>query len=201
MRYYSIDIETTGLDETEHQILQVGIAFEDTDHIKQIDRIPQREFTIRHKKISGDLYALTMESNVNIMRYALENPKNKDVLQQCELTNRLCEFMYECEGTIPRNEKTGRTPKYRTITVAGKNFNGFDRKFLEAIPGFTDQIHMRYRTIDPAMLCIDWSRETPPSLQDCKDSLKINGEVKHTALEDAIDVIKIIRKATNNYTV
>jgi len=190
LKYYSIDIETTGLNPKKDQILQVGIAFEDTENIIPISETPCKEWTIRYNRIEGDPFAIQM--NANIIKHSIENPLPKDVIDRCSIIPSLAVFIRKCDPTIPSNH-------IPTINVAGKNFNGFDRLFLENIDGFSDRIRIRHRVLDPAMLYADWSKDRLPSLQDCLDKANILTTVKHTAMQDAIDVIKVIRARTNNY--
>ena len=54
---------------------------------------------------------------------------------------------------------------------------------------------VRSRVLDPAILCVDWDNDDSlPSLDECKTRMNIEGVVTHNALEDAIDVINVLRK-------
>ncbi|HRW21236.1 MAG TPA: hypothetical protein P5509_04630 [Bacteroidales bacterium] len=82
------------------------------------------------------------------------------------------------------------------IYVAGKNFASFDAPFLQKLPRFNDVIQFGHRMIDPAMAFINWTEdEQPPSLSECKKraGLENNIEVSYNALEDAWDVIQVLR--------
>jgi hypothetical protein len=47
---------------------------------------------------------------------------------------------------------------------------------------------------------MDWKNdESLPNLQKCMDRCKIKGEVTHDALQDAIDVVQVLRVVTGNY--
>lgn len=81
------------------------------------------------------------------------------------------------------------------ITVAGKNFATFDKLFLEKLPRWKQVIRIKQRILDPAILYVDWKNdENLPSLSECKERAGINGIVTHNALEDAWDVIELLRK-------
>ena len=85
------------------------------------------------------------------------------------------------------------------ILVAGKNYKGFDEKFLLNL-GMDEETYSHQRVIDPTYSAINWDTdEVPPSLSDCKKLFSIEGEVKHTALDDAWDVISVVRAESNNY--
>jgi hypothetical protein len=81
------------------------------------------------------------------------------------------------------------------INIAGKNYASFDGKFLEKVSGWKDLIKYRHRIIDPSILYIDWNKdENLPSLNECLKRAEIKKTVMHTALEDAWDVIQVLRK-------
>lgn len=81
------------------------------------------------------------------------------------------------------------------ITVAGKNFATFDKLFLEKLPRWKQVIRIKQRILDPAILYVDWKGDTSlPSLGECKERAGIEGIVTHNALEDAWDVVELLRK-------
>jgi len=83
------------------------------------------------------------------------------------------------------------------ITVAGKNFSTFDKLFLEKLPRWKQVIRIKQRILDPAILYVDWKGDSSlPSLGECKKRLGIDGRVTHVAIDDAWDVILLLR---NNY--
>jgi hypothetical protein len=48
--------------------------------------------------------------------------------------------------------------------------------------------------IDPSVLFVDWKNdESVPGLGKCKERAKIDGIVTHDALEDAWDVVQLLR--------
>ena len=82
-----------------------------------------------------------------------------------------------------------------TLNVAGKNFGTFDKLFLQELPWWQKLIRTRQRVLDPAILCVDWKNDTSlPSLTTCKERTNVEGIVTHNALEDAWDVIQVLRK-------
>jgi hypothetical protein len=81
-----------------------------------------------------------------------------------------------------------------SINVAGKNFASFDKLFLERLPRWQQVIRIRQRMIDPSVIFTNWKDDdTLPNLQTCKERAKIEGIVTHNALEDAWDVIQLLR--------
>jgi hypothetical protein len=82
-----------------------------------------------------------------------------------------------------------------TLNVAGKNFGTFDKLFLQELPWWQKLIRTRQRVLDPAILMVDWKNDTSlPNLTTCKERAGVNGFVTHNALEDAWDVIEVLRK-------
>jgi DNA polymerase III epsilon subunit-like protein len=95
-------------------------------------------------------------------------------------------------GTVPITNGNNVTRAY--LNVAGKNFGTFDKIFLEKLPRWNQLIKVRSRILDPAILCVDWiSDESLPGLDLCKKRASIEGKVTHNALEDAIDVVAVLR--------
>ena len=81
------------------------------------------------------------------------------------------------------------------ITVAGKNFATFDKLFLEKLPRWKQLIKVRQRIMDPAILFLDWEQdESLPNLATCKKRAGFQEIVTHNAVEDAWDVIQLLRQ-------
>lgn len=84
------------------------------------------------------------------------------------------------------------------INVAGKNFGTFDKLFLEKLPRWQQLIRIKQRIIDPSILYVDWNKDKElPGLQTCLSKAQIDHTVSHEALDDAIMVIKLLRKKYN----
>lgn len=206
MKYVSIDIETTGLNPNKCAILSIGAVIEDTKKELPIEHLPKFHAAIIHRSgFYGEPFALNMNKNLieTIMRY--EKPGNKHVDKEAIRIESGMKFFQEkaiireFDSWLAANGLNISTP----VLFAGKNIENFDIKFLERLPGW-NVIHKLNRTIDPAILYVDYERdEHPPSLNECKRraiemGLDINLEVQHNALEDALDVVKLIRFAKNN---
>jgi hypothetical protein len=89
---------------------------------------------------------------------------------------------------------TSNMPKVY-LNCAGKNFAGFDKKFLEKLPRWKQVFSIRSRVLDPGILFVDWiNDESIPSLDECKKRAGIEGAVTHNAVEDAMDVVMLLRK-------
>ncbi len=77
--------------------------------------------------------------------------------------------------------------------MAGKNYASFDDRFLQQLPGGED-LHRFHRCIDPGMRY--WNPridKVPPDTKTCLQRAGIDTEVQHEAIDDALDVIRLIR--------
>ena len=224
MKYVSIDIETSGIDREKCQILSVGAVIEDTENPKPISELPRFHAAISMKDrqgFYGEPVALVMNAELigNIANYA--KLKTDERLRLIEITGMqfleeeqiAIEFYYwlYVNGAFEVPEKfdmnlitkhpehgivphVNRAPK-AVINVAGKNFATFDKVFLERLPRWKQLIEIRNRILDPAILFVDWkSDKALPGLSLCKSRAGVPGSVTHNALEDAIDVVSVLRK-------
>ena len=210
MKYLSIDIETSGLDPENNQILSIGAIVEDTDNKLSFDEIPKFHVCILADQVIGSPFALQMnkeliEAMVHYQTAEDQDEKNDLVqmtgmifLHKEDVVTLFYNFLYK-NGFVKSDETdnfTGLTSKMKpvTINVAGKNFGTFDKLFLERLPRWKQAIRIRQRIIDPSILFIDWKNDDAiPSLNTCKQRAKLDGVVTHNAIEDAWDVIQLLR--------
>lgn len=225
MKYVSIDIETTGLDPENCQVLSIGAVIEDTNNQVPIEDLPSFHVAILRQRIEGEPYALNMNRDLiqDIVYYQtakdqdekndivhLKNMKFMTDLEAVEnfyywlAENGFVEFNDPSSGgTVTRRNgilvpAITRGTKPIRITAAGKNFSTFDLKFLEKLPRWKQLIKVRQRIIDPSVLFTDWFEdESLPTLGQCKERAGFEGTVAHDALEDCKDVVKLLRKKYN----
>jgi hypothetical protein len=117
-----------------------------------------------------------------------------DVRPPDVIESRFTNFFIE-QGLWP-DAWNGTTP---FIQVAGKNFSGFDRLFIAKWWPYHRAFH--YREMNPAMLYYD-RREHPvvPSLALCCLAAGLGEDVViHNAVEDARNVIRVLRHAWMNF--
>ena len=199
MKYISIDLETTGLDENNCQILEFGAVLEDTNNILPLEDLPRYHAYIKHPKgnISGNIYALNL--NADIIKKLKNEKELKDTYNYVKVDDLADDFLawLKIQGMeIKSTTYNDKTNYHCTITVAGKNFASFDKKFLDKVPDFKNKIRIRHRIIDPAVLFVDWKNdEALPTLDECNARIGHNVPVQHTAVEDSIDVIRLLRKS------
>lgn len=208
MKFVSIDLETTGLDRDKHQVLSIGAIVEDTALQLPFNEIPKFHGIILRDEIVGSPFAITLNKDLIEMMCAYKegNTEVRNIMEQRygniffteqEIIPQLYHFLLE-NGFGHKDcnyPKVTSTTKPITINVAGKNFGTFDKPFMSKLPWFQKLIIVRQRIIDPSNSYVDWMNdETLPSLNECKKRAGIEGEVTHNALEDAWDVIQVLRK-------
>ena len=204
MIYVSIDIETTGLDPETCQILQIGAVIEDTSKLTPVEDLPAFQCLVEHQHVSGSTFALNMNREILAKLGELERARRDDRSEIRKKYNIIPSnlvaksfAMWLAANGVQAIEKSEQI----SITVAGKNFGVFDKLFLDKLPGWSASIRIKQRMIDPAILCMDWATDSgPPNLQTCMQRAQVEGSVTHDALQDSVDVVKVIRGITRNYT-
>jgi hypothetical protein len=212
MKYVSIDIETSGLDHEKNCILSIGAIIEDTEKKLSFDECPKFNAIILQREIVGSPRALTMNKNIISMigtylegkdadRLILEKTSSYQFLEKEDVVKKFYEFLWvngygnDVPNHLLVTSRIDSNSKPITLNVAGKNFGTFDKLFLQQLPWWQKLIRTRQRVLDPAILCVDWKNDDSlPSLTTCKERTNIEGIVTHNALEDAWDVIEVLRK-------
>ena len=200
MIYTSIDIETTGIDPKTDQILEFAAIIENTSNPLELNNIPKFEAIIYHSKICGSPFALNLNSKI-IEIIANIPPsytnaygdyiKKYNIISPQDLGFKFYDFIVE-------NTDFSISPKSLKplkILAAGKNFGSFDKQFLYNLPEFTEYITFNHRSINPAEHFTDYVNDVePPSLNVCLERAGYkNSIVSHKAIDDAWDVIKVLR--------
>jgi hypothetical protein len=222
MIYVSIDIETSGLDHIKHSVLSIGAIIEDTEKKLPFLECPRFNAIVLQNEIVGSPRAIGMNKSIidSMGRYLESSKEDREKLElaetciyvggyefwekdevvkafYCFLWNNGFSILDSPSVHVDGKLKPvidGRT-KPITINVAGKNFGTFDKLFLQELPWWQKLVRTRQRVLDPAILCVDWKNDKSlPSLTQCKEKLGIEGIVTHNALDDAWDVIEILRK-------
>jgi DNA polymerase III epsilon subunit-like protein len=222
MKYISLDIETTGLDPETCQILSIGAVIEDTLNQLPFEDLPTFHGVIKRENVSGSLFALNMNRDLieTIVQYsgARDQDEKNDIVNMSgmqfyhedEIVEALYQFCFR-NGLVDldpnfliKQMKVVNGISYPILTsnmnktylnCAGKNFAGFDKKFLEKLPRWKQVFSIRSRVLDPGILFVDWiNDESVPSLDECKKRAGIDGVVTHNAVEDAMDVVMLLRQ-------
>ena len=176
MLYASVDLETSGLDPTWCQILEIGIVIDDLD-APQNPNPPTFHAYIKHRRIQGEPYALNL--NKEIIAIIAEG-KHPDLVTPEHVGPALVAFLQQ------------HFPSQK-VTAAGKNFQGFDKKFLDhTLPDFDFKLH--HRTLDPVTNFYRKGDKQLPDLTECLKRANITLPFNiHTAVDDAKAVIALIR--------
>lgn len=201
MKFIVIDIETTGINTTEDDVLSISAVIEDTKELKPIEELPTFNYAILHDRITGSPFALNMNKELiaKISNRLTEIASNKPYTE-CDINFTYPAIIADAFHSWLFKNNVG----YETQTYAGKNIASFDIPFLKnRIPGWLEKIPMKQRTIDPAILCVDWENDIEmPNLQTCVNRIRDDDtEVTHNSLEDCYNTLLVIRKITKNYTV
>lgn len=196
MKYVSIDIETSGLNPETCQILSVGLILENSNNKLSFEEIPKLHIILLHGFIQGEPYALNLNKGIieralEYQKYAKNNErvsshykgytflKPEDVAAHIQYWLKVNEF------------GNGR---HDVLNVAGKNFGTFDKLFIEKLPEWNKKFKIHQRILDPTVMFTDWIEdETLPNLSVCKARAGMSDVVSHDAIDDAWDVIELLR--------
>jgi oligoribonuclease (3'-5' exoribonuclease) len=180
MRFVSTDIETLGLDENYCDIIEFGAVIGD---LTDCDLFELPAFhcylTKPNNHYQGDAFAMSMHPKI-LKRIADREAGYAYMPADC-LDEAFGEWLAE----------QGYSEKEKVI-FAGKNFAGFDLRFLKRI-GFGQHFKIHHRSIDPGSMFITPEDKEPPGLETCLQRAGIEKKVNHSAIDDAIDVIRCIR--------
>ena len=183
-RYASIDIETLWLNPHTCDVIEFGCVLDNLQCRLPLDKLPQFHCYITNPDdhYQGEVYAMYMHSKNKIFERIAKREKGYSYIPGDLLDEVFAEWLTEQPD---QSEK---------LVVAGKNFQAFDMRFLRRL-GFGTHTKLQHRTLDPGSMWFDpkIDLDVPPSLSDCLERAGEKGEVNHTAIEDALDVIKCIR--------
>lgn len=195
--YISLDLESTGLDPQSCQIIEIGAVLDDLSKSVPLEKLPSfHAYVLPYQGqwvpglgggsnlLTGEPFALAM--NHEIISRIAKQEEQYTYLEYEELAEAFAKWVNSLveDGYLTSTK----------ITVAGKNFAGFDKLFLAQVPGWNDYVKIHHRSIDPAVLY--WNPMTDqnlPSLEECLKRAGCEKSVSHTAVEDAKDVIRLIR--------
>jgi oligoribonuclease (3'-5' exoribonuclease) len=195
MKYVVIDVETTGVDSTNCQVLEIGAVIEDTSNVLPIEELPKFKCIINHPQYSGSAFAINMNARIfDILSKATLHQKNNVVLPS-KVTEMFIDWLNKNYFNLDSYDLRHNDSELSgPINIAGKNFGVFDKLFLDNIPNWKEKIKCHRRFIDPAILFVDWKNDsTIPDLNTCLERANIKKEVSHNALEDAIDTLMCLR--------
>jgi DNA polymerase III epsilon subunit-like protein len=195
MKYLSIDIETTGLNPKTCDILQFAAVLDDTSNPKPIEDLPRFEAIFIQDSYKGDPFALSMHSEI-FKKIAISRKKNLEYCPDNNIHFMIIDFLPTALASFLLKNDFSFSEKNSNIyiNIAGKNVSSFDIPFLNAKIKDWEGICFLNRSIDPAILYFDLENDVSlPDMKTCMQRAGIDGEVAHTAMEDALVVVKLLR--------
>jgi oligoribonuclease (3'-5' exoribonuclease) len=203
--YVSIDIETLGLDPDSCDVVEFGAVI-DVDGITAVEQLPtfHRYILPPKRKIKGkdafvfrgEPYAMWMHGKSEILKRIARKEEPYRYCIPKDLGREFCAWLVingfeHKEHTDKKKQENYISTK---VVVAGKNFQGFDMRFLRRLKDFEKHVKFNHRVHDPAALYFDKAKDAaPPGLEDCLYRAGIEKSVEHTAVADAQDVIRVLR--------
>lgn len=186
MKYIAIDIETTGLNPKIHDIIEFAAVMDDLRNPLPLYELPRFHAYFKKDNYVGDAFALSMHPQI-FLRIA--KPKESDVVMYVsELGAPFQNWL--SKNNYPFNEKK----KKYVVNVAGKNAAGFDIPFLNEKVKEWHDVQFSHRVIDPGILYFDPQVDDGvPDSKTCMERAGMEGDVQHTALEDALMVVRLMR--------
>jgi hypothetical protein len=227
MKYLSLDIETSSLYPSTGQVLELGVVIDDlsvkvdrADLEEYLEQLPKFHCYIKHPNVIGEHYAVSMHNR--IWQVLAKEPVSYYFAKE---TDSIEDYNYRLANNLPIIVDPGQVFHYfrdflednnlldlsemgcpnscTSLVVAGKNVAGFDIPFLSTLYGFSDNFNdffkFAHRTIDPSMFYIKSTDSKPPSLDECLQRAGINKTVDHTAVGDALDVIRCLKMSQTLY--
>lgn len=183
--YFSLDLETTGLDPDRHKIVEIACLYIKVGETPNLDKL-EKEGRIFHAYVNislndvleGDDIAINM--NKEIITNILEKNPTYCILERGEV--------------IPKLENWANQfidKEILRMIIAGKNYGAFDLQFLKKLPNWNNSLMCR-RFLDPSMYYLKAEDDFPPSLETCLKRAGLNNCVTHTAVIDAFQVAQLI---------
>ena len=181
IKYISLDIETTGLDPSVNQVLEVAAVYDNGIHF---DDLPRFECLLVHTAYTFNLAAAVMNADLiellNTLSPSLDGRPRRNLMGN----------KWIC---VPSDFERLFTSWLKGLDIekpvlAGKNL-AFDLSFLKPL-GFPEHHH---RVLDPAMYYIKPSDTVPPNLATCAERAGLDASGLHRAMFDAELVVKLLR--------
>lgn len=185
MIYVSLDLETTGLNPEVNSILEMGAVCDNLAELKPLNELKTFQVYFDLRSATFDFQAAIMNTDILKKIDAVRQGREPGALIKPD------DFVVRFKAWL---EDCGIDTRFG-FTPAGKNFAGFDLQYLRRLPGWREQIRIKQRSIDPASHFWRPGDLQLPTLQQCIDRAGICTAVAHTSVSDAMDVVRLVRKA------
>ncbi len=187
MRYLSIDLETTGLDSSWCQTLEVGCVYADTiDLHTPIEELPSFTCRFEYDRVIGQPFALHL---------------NAQLIKDMERASKDHSFRIS-KNYMPPEAFWGLFTHWiesvhkggKKLSFSGKNYGTFDSHFLMRLPKW-DREYFRARTLDPGQMFLEPDDAELPNLKTCIERAGLDWDESkhHQAIEDARMVVSLNR--------
>jgi DNA polymerase III epsilon subunit-like protein len=191
----SFDIETTGLEPGKHSIIELGAVIEDFE--TPVEDLPEFRCLIDNDDIVGSPYALGMHVDTGLLKELQDPSEDTLVLKPKQVAPIFKNWMIR-NGVDFETEDNVRACSTARPVAAGKNVASFDIPHVETLPDWEKHIRFHHRVLDPGSMYFDPEKDnTPPDLPTCLERAGLDDEVAHTAVQDSLDVCRLIRKVKN----
>lgn len=192
MKYFSLDVEATGLNTSKCALLQVALVAEDTEHsVISVSQLPHLNLLIDNhdRGLYWEPGALRMHQKTGLLQKALDpgyppTDVGRWLQQGAKGGMHLVQSEDAAHYMIHHWLATFKADGNGKHHLAGKNIGSYDTRFF---PAFVLDL-FSHRFIDVGSVCLDWSKG-PQSLQEIT-----NSTTPHTAYEDACLSILALRK-------
>lgn len=190
MRYISIDVETTGLDPASNQLLEVGMVIEDTEVACPVSSLPYRRILVPHREYIINIYCMKMHAELFETLDQVDWKRLQDVGSYRHAPKTYFTTLEDL-GALMQLWIAKHLGDKNMYVAAGKNFYGFDHKFLAP---WLNVLRFHHRALDPCTLYMQPNDVVPPDLATCCKRAGVEVSNYHTAVGDARMVIELLRR-------
>jgi len=212
-KFLSIDVESTGLDPINSELLELGIVIFDSAIKFEQKASNSLRVVFCKEQIQGNIFAINM--NIDLLN---EINKYNSVFKKGEhdgymvVTTPTLTTIYVNVAPVTDSDNffsfITRTAMSHTCdmikdflinagvegkyNIAGKNYSNFDKGFICKYDQLEDLIvkNSRHRVLDIGSMYVQADDEVIPNLSECLKRAGLPAEVPHTAVDDAILVVK-----------
>lgn len=214
MKYLSIDIETSGLNPDTADILEIGGVLDDLSNPQPLEELPYLRIVVVKDRYVTDAFCAGLHHDLWREIQAVDKTRVKEEGRYYGVWHKeskeIVEFediQKKCIAIAPEPLTLYSSPEFVTdcivdflaennveekITAAGKNFGSFDLQFLKKLEG-AENLPFKHRTFDPGSLYFQLGDTEIPRLDKCLERAGLVPTKYHSALGDALDVVKLIR--------
>lgn len=212
-KYLSIDCETSGIDPTKSELLEVGIVVFDTEESElKLTFYNSLRIVFVKEQIQGNIFAINMNikllNEILLISKEFDKPGVDTIIER--VTEELTTWYVDIRGTrlldsmflsnyLDEDNQSIADLTYKLTTwlsaaqvksrlnIAGKNFAIFDKGFLDKFSCFKKTIlrKMSHKILDIGSMYVTKEDKSLPSLDECLRRAGINESVPHTAVDDA----------------